>query len=48
MILYQKDGITVQAQSPQEEAEYKRLGFTKVEEPTDEQPAEDAAEKAGE
>ncbi len=33
MVLLEKDGITVQAQSPQEEAEYKRLGFKAVKEP---------------
>ena len=31
MILMERDGITVQALSPREEADYKRLGFKTVE-----------------
>ena len=40
MVRYEKDGITVEAQSPQEEAEYKHLGFTRVEDvPAEKKPA---------
>jgi hypothetical protein len=40
--LYYKDGITVQALSPADEAHYKHLGFKLVEEP---KPVEPPAEK---
>lgn len=42
IVLYEKDGITVQATSAREEADYKRLGFKKVE---DEKPAKNAKPK---
>lgn len=48
MVLYEKDGITVQAMSPQEEAEYKRLGFVKVETPKPVEPAEKKTGKKAE
>jgi hypothetical protein len=53
MVLMERDGITVQARSVQEEAEYKRLGFVKVEtsEPAKKLTAAEkkaAAEKDGE
>jgi hypothetical protein len=49
IVLYERDGITVQALSPREEAEYKRLGFKKVEaEPAGKKPAKEAKPKGGE
>jgi hypothetical protein len=48
MILYEKDGITVQATSPQEEAEYKRLGFKQVKEVPEEIIAEKKSKKTDE
>jgi hypothetical protein len=49
IVMYERDGITVQALSPREEAEYKRLGFKKVEAaPAEKKSAKDAKPKDGE
>jgi len=44
--LYYKDGITVEAQSPEEEAWHRALGFVEVA-PVEQEP-ESAPEQAGE
>lgn len=43
MVLYQKDGITMQAQGPLEEAMYQKLGFEKVAPAKETAPAEKKA-----